>query len=123
MPAGSEPIQRYRFLEPIAQYARSRLVQTEGLDDIQRRHAAFFLSVAEASDGQLRGPRQTEWALMLEQERYNMRAALRWSRVLDPETSVRLAGALRWFWVIQRDLTEGSIYLRNALADRRRASP
>ena len=117
-----QPI-RYRLLEPISRYARSRLVNGEGLDGVQRRHAAFFLDLAQTADPQLRGPEQARWAVALELERYNLRAALRWSRVHDTETSLRLAGALRWFWVIQRDVTEGATWLRSALADRGRAEP
>jgi tetratricopeptide (TPR) repeat protein len=59
----------------------------------------------------------------LELERYNLRAALRWARVHDTETSLRMVAALRWFWVIQRDVTEGSGWLRSALSDRGGAPP
>ncbi len=114
---------RYRLLEPIGRYARGRLAQGSGLDDVQRRHAAFFLEVAEKADPLLRGPEQARSAAALDLERYNLRAALRWSKVHDTETSLRLAGALRWFWVIQRDVTEGATWLRGALADRGGASP
>jgi tetratricopeptide (TPR) repeat protein len=115
--------ERYRLLVPIAQYARTRLAKGGGLDAIRPRHAAFYLSLAETADEQLRGPDQARWVQTLESERYNLRAALRWSRVHDSETSLRLAGALRWFWVIQRDVSEGSGWLRGALTDRGNASP
>lgn len=114
---------RYRLLEPIGRYARGRLAQGTGLDDVQQRHASFFLEVAEKADPKLRGPEQVRSAAALDLERYNLRAALRWSKVYDTETSLRLAGALRWFWVIQRDVTEGATWLRGALADRGAASP
>ncbi len=44
-----------------------------------RRHAAFFLALAEEAEPELLGARQAYWLSRLEEEHDNLRAALRWS--------------------------------------------
>ena len=46
---------RYRMLEPIRQYARERLEESEEAEAIQRRHAEFFLALAERPSRRWRG--------------------------------------------------------------------
>jgi predicted ATPase len=45
--AGPEGVSRYRMLEPVRQYARERLEGRGEADAARRRHAAFFLALAE----------------------------------------------------------------------------
>lgn len=52
---------RYGMLEPVRQYAREKLRESRELEDALRRHAAFFLALAEQAEPELRGPRQAEW--------------------------------------------------------------
>src|SRR5262249_23743841 len=49
---------RLRFLEPVRQYAQRRLVRSGELVGVQRRHASFFLTFAEAKemDANVGGP-------------------------------------------------------------------
>ena len=35
---------RYRMLEPLRQYARQKLDESRDVDEVQDRHAAFFLA-------------------------------------------------------------------------------
>ena len=100
---------RYRLLEPVRQYASEKLGQGGEEDDIRRRHARFFLALAEEAEPGLRGPRQVEWLDRLEQEHDNLRAALAWS--LEEDLGARLAGALSLFWYTRGYLSEGRSYL------------
>ena len=84
---------RYRLLEPVRQYARERLEQSGEADAFRRRHAEFFLGLAEEAAAELTGAHQQEWAKRLEAEHDNMRAALSWSLENEPETTLRLAGS------------------------------
>jgi predicted ATPase/DNA-binding SARP family transcriptional activator/DNA-binding CsgD family transcriptional regulator len=100
---------RYRLLEPVRQYASEKLGEGGEEDDLRRRHALFFLALAEEAEPGLRGPRQVEWLDRLEQEHDNLRAALAWS--LEEDLGARLAGALSLFWYTRGYLSEGRSYL------------
>ena len=52
---------RYRMLEPIRQYAREKLEEGGDAEEIRRRHASFFLALAEKAEPKLRGPEAMEW--------------------------------------------------------------
>jgi predicted ATPase/DNA-binding SARP family transcriptional activator/DNA-binding CsgD family transcriptional regulator len=100
---------RYRLLEPVRQYASEKLGEGGEEDDLRRRHALFFLALAEEAEPGLRGSRQVEWLDRLEQEHDNLRAALAWS--LEEDLGARLAGALSLFWYTRGYLSEGRSYL------------
>lgn len=105
---------RYRLLEPIRQYAREKLsVSGEG-EAVGRRHAAFFLALAEEAEPELKGPRQARWLDRLETEHDNFRAALSWSLGRGVDLGPRIACALRLFWYTRGYLSEGRTYLEAA---------
>jgi predicted ATPase/DNA-binding SARP family transcriptional activator len=74
----SDPAMRFGMLESLREDAEERLAPEERAD-LARRHAAYYLALAEAAEPELRGPRQQEWLQRLETEHENMRAALSWS--------------------------------------------
>jgi predicted ATPase/class 3 adenylate cyclase len=114
----TDPV-RYRLLEPIAQYARSRLATIGEAAELEERHAAFYLDLAERASTQLLGPDQVLWAERLEQERHNVLAALaRMHASGDAPGALRMAGAIQWFWVMRREVAEGSKWFDLVLADR-----
>ena len=105
---------RYRLLEPIRQYARERLsVSGEG-DAVGRRHAAFFLALAEEAEPELKGPRQARWLDRLETEHDNFRAALSWALGRGADLGPPIACALSLFWYTRDYLSEGRTYLEAA---------
>jgi predicted ATPase len=112
---------RYRLLEPVRQYARERLEQSGEAGAFRRRHAAFFLALAEEAAPELAGAQQQEWANRLESEHDNMRAALSWSLEREPETALKLAGMLARFWEMRTRFLEGSGWLEAALRKSDRA--
>jgi len=109
---------RYRMLEPIRQYGLEQLEQRGNADAARRRHAAFFLALAEESEPELRGPQQGEWLERLEMEHDNLRAALSWALGQEEETELelRLGGALGEFWHLRGYLSEGRRWLQAGLA-------
>jgi non-specific serine/threonine protein kinase len=106
---------RYRLLEPVRQYARERLEENGDAETFRRRHAEFFLDLAEEAAPQLTGAQQQDWAKRLEADHDNMRAALSWSLEREPETALRLAGKLARFWEVRARFVEGSAWLEAAL--------
>ena len=65
---------RYRMLEPI----RQRLGASGEADEVQGRHAAFYLALAEEAEPELSGAQEGLWVERLEGEHDNLRAALSW---------------------------------------------
>jgi predicted ATPase/DNA-binding SARP family transcriptional activator len=111
---------RYRFLNTIRQYGLERLNESADAAQVRRRHARYFLALAEATEPELHGRHQTFWLAQLEREHDNLRAALAWSLGTadadDGDVALRLAGALAWFWRVRGHLTEGRRWLQAALA-------
>jgi non-specific serine/threonine protein kinase len=104
------------MLETIREYALERLAASGELEAIQRRHLAWCLVLAEATDAELQGAAQVAWLCRLEAEHDNLRAALAWAADQgEAETGLRLAGALYWFWMI-RHADEGRAWLERLLA-------
>lgn len=121
---GSDPV-RYRLLEPVRQYARERLDEIgEEAAETHRRHALWYLELAERAEEELTGPDHQAWLNRLEIEHDNLRATLGWSlgaaKMAAPpgeaELGLRLAAALWLFWYTHGHLAEGRDWLEKALA-------
>jgi predicted ATPase len=123
MATDAEPI-RYRLLEPVTHYARMRLDEGDEIDHLRDRHAEFFLDLAEEGDKEILGSDQNIWADLLERDRYNLRAALEWLHTSGRSSeAMAMAGALRWFWVIKREVSDGWGWLERTLAHRDGVDP
>ena len=116
---GEEP--RFTMLETIREYALERLTSSDEVEEAQRKHAQYFLALAEAA--QLEASKQRdegEWGskfTRLEREHDNLRAALSWAvQNLEAETGARLAIALWWFWIERSYLSDGRRWMEALLA-------
>ena len=90
--AGEEGALRYRMLAPIKQYALERLVKNGEAEETRRRHAAFFVALAEEARSKLRATPQVEWLERLDRENANLRAALSWALSADEHPDRRQVG-------------------------------
>jgi predicted ATPase/DNA-binding SARP family transcriptional activator/DNA-binding CsgD family transcriptional regulator/Flp pilus assembly protein TadD len=108
---------RYRMLEPIRQYARERLEESGEAETIHRRHAEFFLALAEEAELKLNGPLQVEWLDRLEIEHDNLRASLTWALGRGLDLGPRMAVALCLFWYTRSYLSEGRTYLETVASN------
>ena len=63
---------RYRLPEPLRQYALERLEESGEAEAFRRRHAEFFLALAEEAEPKLRGPEQAAWFERLDAENGNL---------------------------------------------------
>jgi DNA-binding NarL/FixJ family response regulator len=115
---------RYRMLEPVRQYASEKLEEEGEAEEARRRHADFFLALAEDAEAKLRGPEDREWLERLEEEHDNMRAALSWALEREEgELALRLAGVLGTFWQAHGHWSDGRTWLEMVvLAGDKRAS-
>jgi predicted ATPase len=101
---------RYWMLETIREFAAERVG-----DDVHRRHAEFFVALAEEADPQLRGD-PGDWLDRLEREHNNFRAALDWlEEAGETQLALRVAGALQRFWFQKGHIAEGLRRLERAL--------
>jgi predicted ATPase len=107
---------RFWMLETIGELARERLESSDDADEIGRRHAEWFLALAERAEPFLTGAEQPEWLERLEDDHDNLRRSLDWFFERDePELAVRLAGALWLFWYTRGHVSEARRWLRRAL--------
>jgi predicted ATPase len=92
--------ERYLMLETIREYARGRLVESGEAPAINRRHADFFLALAESANLSAEGDYGRRYDLV-PPEQDNLRAAIDWALAAgEVELAFRMAIALENFWVI-----------------------
>jgi predicted ATPase/DNA-binding SARP family transcriptional activator len=114
---------RFRMLETLRHYAAERLTESGTAERLRRRHAEYYVRLAEHAEPLLRGPRQAVWLRRLEADHDNVSAAINWSLRQDPEVAVRLCSALAYFWLIGRHRSEVRRRLAEAVDAARGASP
>jgi predicted ATPase/DNA-binding XRE family transcriptional regulator len=108
---------RFWMLETIHEFAREKLAESGEAEQLHRRHAAYFLALAEEAAPRTLGPEATRWVDRLEAEHDNLRAALGWAVDTGAvEVELRLAAALYRFWHIRGYWHEGRRWLEGALA-------
>jgi predicted ATPase/DNA-binding XRE family transcriptional regulator len=114
--ANSDGEPRYRMLEPVRQYALERLEETGESAQTRRRHAAFFLALAERAEPELHGPDQVECLERLELENGNLRAAMDWALSGgDAEIAARISWAIYQFWWQRGPHVEGRRWVEAVL--------
>jgi predicted ATPase/DNA-binding SARP family transcriptional activator len=96
----ADPVEpRYRVLETIRAYG---LEQLAGVEVVRRRHAEFYVELAETADPHLRTSDQRRWLARLTAERDNLTAAIRWAIDSgDTHLAARFGAALCWFWFLR----------------------
>ncbi|HSS87720.1 MAG TPA: tetratricopeptide repeat protein [Streptosporangiaceae bacterium] len=105
---------RLAMLETIREYGTELLTERSESGEIGRRHAAYYLALAEEAGPALTGP-AVAWLARLHAEHDNLRAALHWAREHDDGAELRLAAALWPFWQQRGHLSEGRRWLRDGL--------
>jgi tetratricopeptide (TPR) repeat protein len=115
-PGRSEP--RFAMLETIHEYARERLRERTDAEATCRRHAEYFLTLAEETEPVLGGPEQVAWFERLETENDNLRATISWAIGHgEAELGLRLAQALRPFWYARGHYVEGRGWVARFFGD------
>ncbi|HEX9236712.1 MAG TPA: tetratricopeptide repeat protein, partial [Actinomycetota bacterium] len=120
--AGIEP--RFWMLETIREFAADRLAESDEREAVARRHAKFFLALAEEAEPHLTAADQQEWLEGLQREMDNMRTAMAWTvEQLHPEMGLRMGAALWRFWQFRGHLEEGAGRMDALLAMPEAAAP
>jgi tetratricopeptide (TPR) repeat protein len=112
--AGEEP--RFWMLETIREFSADRLQESGEREDLARRHAEFFLALAEEAEPHLTAEDQAVWIDGLQREMDNMRSALAWAaETREPEVGFRMGAALWRFWQFRGHLEEGRVQMERLL--------
>jgi predicted ATPase/class 3 adenylate cyclase len=113
--AGAVGRTRFVMLDTIREYAAERLVASGEADDVRRRHADYYLGLAEDRSSMF--PEGALWpARSLEAEHDNVRAALGWALDADEgQIGLRIAAAVWPVWP-RHDFAEGRAWLERLLA-------
>ena len=113
--AGGET--RYSMLETVREFGLEMLEASGDVEDAGRRHAAFFLAVAERLAPAHVGPHPVAWLDRLVADHDNLRAAFELlCRTGEAEACLRLAAACGWYWFRGGHIGEGRARLGRALA-------
>ena len=107
---------RFWMLQLLREFGREALAIAGETELTRQGHALYYLALAEEAEPELEQAQQAVWLDRLEAEYDNLRAALLWSlEHAKAETGLRLAGALRWFWMRRSHLSEGRTWLTSML--------
>jgi predicted ATPase len=82
---------RYVMLETIGEYAGERLEESGEQDELQRRHAEYYLDLARSVEQLIRSPQAAAFLDRLEEDHDNLRAALAWLSGTTPDRALHLA--------------------------------
>jgi predicted ATPase/class 3 adenylate cyclase len=108
---------RYRTLEMLRDYGASRLAERGETQSVLRRHALYYLAVAERAGPRLLGADSDASLAEINGEYDNLRGALIWSEDNpDGDSLTRVAFALAPYWYQKGLWREGLTWLRAALA-------
>jgi predicted ATPase/DNA-binding SARP family transcriptional activator len=108
---------RYRMLATIREYAVERLSERAEADDVRRRHADYFVELAEELVVALQGEGVDEAYATFEREHDNFRASLAFAgEAALAKLRYRLAAAVAHFWLVRGYLAEGRAWLEETLS-------
>ncbi len=105
---------RFRMLEVVRDFALEMLEAEGEVAAARQRHAEFFVDLSQTAEPLLQGAQSEKWLKTLEEDHDNLRAAMNWSLAEKPELAIRLAVALRNYWLVKSHLTEGFRWLKAA---------
>jgi predicted ATPase/class 3 adenylate cyclase/Tfp pilus assembly protein PilF len=107
---------RFGMLETIQEYSFERLAQSDEIKHIRRRHAEYYLELAQSTNGHMADAIPWPIVFRLEEEIDNLRAAMSWALEQEHEPKylelgVWIAASLGSFWSMRGYLSEGRTWL------------
>ena len=113
----SHPEARYQMLDVVREYAALQLLEAGETDEIARRHARYYLVLAEEAEPNLVREGHQDWFGRLDVERPNLRRAMAWT-IENGETvlALRYTVALWRYWRQLGEFAEGRRWSDAALA-------
>ncbi|TQC42659.1 protein kinase [Rhodococcus sp. WS4] len=109
---------RFRMLETIREYGRTKAQEAGEYNEIRRRHRDWYEGIALEAESEWISSRQLEWVNTLGREQPNLREVLEFCTSDSPDAGLRLAAALYTFWLTRGLLSEGRRWLDRLLTHR-----
>lgn len=114
---GGGPSRRFRLLEPVAQYARDRLVEAGEATEAHTTHLDHYLDLAELAAPHYQDGEQVEWLARIDAEHANLTAAAERALSSGEATRVaRISWALWLYWWLRGHHAHGRRLAEAALA-------
>ncbi len=115
---------RFMMLETLQEYAGERLEASGESEAMRRRHAEYFVGLAEHAEPHMRQAGFAYWKPQLEIEHHNFLTALEWT-LSGGEVSLgfRLVAALRDFWITSDHFVEAKHWTERAYEQLHQAAP
>jgi tetratricopeptide (TPR) repeat protein len=111
---GGQP--RFSMLQTLREFSLERLEQRGEAERVRRRHADFFVDLAEEAGPALLGREQDVWMERVGADFENLRTAMRWSLDTgEPGRVARVGGGLWPFCWEQGRMLEGVTWMEEAL--------
>jgi predicted ATPase/DNA-binding CsgD family transcriptional regulator len=110
------PVLRYRMLETVRQYALEQLDGAAELEATRRRHRDHYAALATEAEQALESAGNERWLTILDDESPNLAAAAEHALATDPETAMRIAVAMTFYWTLRGKADEGDAAYEAALA-------
>jgi predicted ATPase/class 3 adenylate cyclase len=108
--------ERFSMLETIREYAGNRLEESGEAEELRRRHARYFIALAEAWGGQELGPPQVPLRMHFRKDWDNVRAVFQWALESgEIEIGLELGGSLATVWLDRNVAVEGQSWLQALL--------
>jgi tetratricopeptide (TPR) repeat protein len=108
---------RFLMLETIREFAAERLAESPEAEEVRRRHAGYYLELAQRAAPNLFGAEQARWLGILAAEHDNLRGALTWAETSgDLHLTLKLSAALWRFWQMRGHLREAAERFKRILA-------
>jgi predicted ATPase/DNA-binding SARP family transcriptional activator len=107
---------RYDVLDTVREYALERLVEQDGLASARKAHAEYYVTLADAAHGALRGPEWRAWVERLELEHDNLWAAITYAHEAPDSGVAGRLGMLAWYFTLAERVSEGRRFVELALA-------
>ena len=107
---------RFSMLETIRQYAREKLLEAVGGEQVRDQHLAYFVRLSEQAEPELVRSNQVFWLNKLDDELDNLRVALEWALAVKPEAGLQIANVSWLFWYEHGYLQELENWIAQLLA-------
>ncbi|MGC1376900.1 MAG: tetratricopeptide repeat protein [Anaerolineales bacterium] len=115
--SGEDGDARFQMLQPVREYAFDQLDIHAEAEQTQRRHARYFMEMAQSAEPAIGSPGQLRWVRCIKQERENLQLALQW--MLDRqeiEMAFTLLGAVWRYYNMLNIWDETKSWMERALA-------
>ncbi|CAN5652715.1 hypothetical protein BH24CHL1_BH24CHL1_17930 [soil metagenome] len=107
---------RFSMLETIREFGLAQLDAQIETQDVHKRHADHLVELFSGSESDWYSPRELSTLRRADAEIENLWLALDWSLSHDPETALRLACEVSWYWFIRGANLEARRWLEQTLA-------